>query len=415
MKNKNNFDFTVFSKEIIDKQFNEIQEKLKPSTDYKILLKEFHKILHNRVLPTLIYDSKSDEFTVFRITKPWENFDFDNPNSYSYNPNPIDNGRAHRIGFPVFYGSIDPFTAFSEMKDRLKINDVFYMSRWKIKFKSDTNVHSLIINSLTKNSNHVLNPVIKGLHQGLKSMVKNIPTDFKEGYIYAIEKMGDLFTIKGSSNYHITSAYSHEILYDAKLKGINIPILIYPSVENNLNSINWTIHPSIVDGDEMKLRDVFELSLKENNSKNEKQEVNVIFHKKGTLVNNSHINWQIPHFSEFKIHYEKLEIRTYNNQTINGNKASKLKVNDTEITIRELIEKNVDRKEIQEKIPELSSKSKENYELDFEKEIFTWSLILQFEHGNKIITDLGKSCINLIQIPISWKRELKPIPNKGLS
>lgn len=409
MKNKNKFNFTVFSKETIDKQFEKIQKNLKPSMDYKVLLKEFHKILHNRVLPILIYDSDSDEFTVFRITKPWKNFDFNNKNSYSYNPNPKENGRAHRKGHPVFYGSIDPYTAFSEMKDSLKTNDTFYLSRWKLKFKSDTSVHTLIINSSTKNSNHILNSVIKHLHQGLKDMVKNIPDEFKEGYIYAIEKMGDLFTTKGSSNYHITSAYSHEILYDAKTKGLNIPLILYPSVENSLNNINWAIHPSIVDSEEMRLQDVFELSLKENNTKNKKEDVSVLIHKKGTLVSESKINWQIPHFTKFKIDYDKLSLKTYDNEIINGKTVSELKVSNTNTSIRNLINSNIDGKKVQEKLPEIASNSQENSELDFEKETFNWSLILQFEHGNEIKTTKGKSCINIIQVPISWKREYKTI------
>lgn len=402
--NEDKFNFTFFQKETIDKQFEQIHKELKPTMDYKVLIKEFHKILFNRVLPTLVYDSNSEEFTIFRITKPWENFDFNNPNSYSYNPNPQDVGRAHRKGFPVFYGAIDPFTAFSEMKDSIKINDKFYMSKWKLKFKSNTNVHSLIINSSTKNSEHILNSLIKHPYEGMKNMFKNIPNEFKEGNIYAIEKMGDLYTTKGNSNYHITSAYSYEIMYEAKSKGINIPILLYPSVENNLNSINWAIHPSIVDSEEMKIQDIFELSLKENNSKNKKEEVSVLIHKKGTLVNNSTINWEIPHFSQFKINYDNLNVKTYNNQIINGKKASKLKVNNTKFTIKELVENNINRKLIQDKIPEITPNSQDDSSLDFEKETFSRSLVLQFEHGNEIETKKGKSCINLIQIPISWTR-----------
>jgi hypothetical protein len=405
--NEDKFNFTLFSKETIDKQFEQILKELKPSMDYEILIKKFSKILYNRVLSTLTYDSKSEEFTIYRITKPWENFDFNNQKSYSYNPKPKDIGRAHRKGFPVFYGAIDPFTAFSEMKDSIKINDKFYMSRWKLKFKSNTNVHSLAINSSTKNNEHILNPLIKRPYEGMKNMFKNIPNEFKEGHIYAIEKMGDLFTTKGNSNYHITSAYSHEIMYEAKSKGIDIPILIYPSVENNLNSINWAIHPSIVDSEEMKVQDVFELSLKENNSKNKKGDVSVFIHKKGIFTNDLSINWLIPHFSDFTINYNKLNIKTYNNQIIKGNKTSKIKINNTEFTIKELIEKNINRKKIQEKIPEMTSNSQENSALDFEIEKFSWSMVLQFEHGNEIETKLGKSCINLLQIPISWTRGYK--------
>jgi hypothetical protein len=406
MAKNNNFNFTVFSKETIDKQFDEIQATLKPSMNYKLILKEFHRILHNRVLPTLIYDSKSDEFTVFRITKPWNNFDKDNPNSYSYNPEPKDNGRAHRIGFPVFYGSIDPYTSFSEMKDSLKINDTFYLSRWKLKFKTDINVHTLIINSSTKNSDHILNSVIKRLHQGLKDMVKNVPDDFKDGYIYAVEKMGDLFATKGSSNYHITSAYSHEILYEAKSKGINIPIILYPSVENSLNSINWAIHPSVVNSDEMRLQDVFELSLKENNTSNNKGDLSVLIHKKGT-ASETKINWQTPHFTDFKIDYDNLTVRTYSNEVVRGKKVSGIKLNDTNVSIRNLIDNNIDKNQVQKKLPEITSNSQKDSELDFKNETFNWNLLLKLEHGNEIETSKGKSCINLIQVPISWTRKYK--------
>lgn len=407
MSNKNNRNFTVFTKDIVNKQFDQILKELKPTMSNEVIIEKFRKILHNRVLPTLVYNSKSHEFTLYRITKPWENFDLNNPNSYSYNPNPVENGRAHRKGFPVFYGSLDPVTAIAEMKDSIKENNKFYLSRWKIRFSSDISAHSLITNSTTKNSEHILNPIVKGLNEELKKMVQNLPNEFKEGYIYAIEKMGDLFTTKGSSNYHITSAYSHDILYDMKSKGFNISILLYPSVENSHNSVNWAIHPSLVDSDEMKMQDVYELSLKENNAKNKKEEVSVLVYKKGILINERTIDWQILHFSNFEINYDKLKIKTNNNQVIEGKQISKLKVNKTKLTIKELIENNIDRKKIQEKIPELMSNMKDNSSLNFEKEKISYSLVLIFEHGNEIATKTGESCVNLIQIPISWTVEFK--------
>jgi hypothetical protein len=159
----------------------------------------------------------------------------------------------------------------------------------------------------------------------------------------------------------------------------------------------------------MKIQDIFELSLKEYNSKKKKENASVLIHKKGTLVNNSIINWEIPHFNEFKINYHNLNIRTYNNQIINGKKTSKLKVNDTKFTIKELVENNIDRELIQNKLPEITTNSQDNSSLDFEKETFSHSLVLQFEHGNEIETKKGKSCINLIQIPISWTRVYKTV------
>lgn len=401
------YNFTIFSKETIDKQFIQIKKELHPSMDHNIILKKFHEILHNRVILTFTYDSESEEFTIYRITNPWNGFDCNDPLSYSYNPNPTENGRAHRKGFPVFYGSIDPYTAFTEMKDDIKTNDSFYLSRWKIKFNSKTNTHPLIINSSTKNDEHILNSVIKNIHLGLKNMVREIPNEFKEGYLYSIEKLGDLFTSKGTLYYHITSAYCHQILYDLPSKKVNIPIILYPSVENNLNSINWAIHPSFVESDEMKLQDVFEMSLKENNSKSDQKNISVVIHKKGIFTENSEINWQIPVFSDFKINYSEIIVGTYNNEKLSGHNISKLNINETKKTIKNLIENNLDREKIQANLHELTSQDAENSTLNFEKKTFLWQIILQFEHGNEIETKIGKSCIRVIELPISWSRKYR--------
>ncbi|HZJ20536.1 MAG TPA: hypothetical protein VFD35_09330, partial [Pricia sp.] len=155
--------------------------------------------------------------------------------------------------------------------------------------------------------------------------------------------------------------------------------------------------------------DIFELSLKENNTNNNKEDVSVLIHKKGTVVSKSKISWQIPHFTEFKIDYDKLNVKTYNKEVISGKKVSELKINNNNVSIRNLIDNNINRKQVQEKLPEITSNSQKNSELDFEKETFNWSLILQFEHGNEIETTKGKSCINLIQVPISWTRKYRTI------
>lgn len=408
-KKKNEINFTIFSKEIIDKQFKQLQRELNPSMNYRLLLKEFHKILHNRVVPTVVYDAKSDEFTIFRITDIWKDFNPEDPKCYSYNPNPKNIGRAHIKDSPVFYGAMDPFTAFVEMKNSLAIDQRFYLSRWKVKFKSNTNVHSLIINSSTKESGHVLNSVIKYGHEMLKGMVKNLPDKQKEGFIYAIEKMGDLFTTPGNRNYHITSAYSHDLLYDKKEIGVNIPILMYPSVENKFNSVNWAIHPSFVDGDNMRLQDVFELSLKEKKLNGEVESIQVSIHKKGEFTDENIIKWQFPHFSDFKINFLNLRVQTFNNQNIEGKDVAPKNINDSNYTIKDLIEKSINRKIVQEELPKLSFDPENDFSLDFDEEEFNTSLILEFEHGNEILTQIGKSCIKYIQVPIYWTRGYKSI------
>ncbi|MDC1316258.1 RES family NAD+ phosphorylase [bacterium] len=405
MNKKNQLDFTIFDKETIDKQFKQLEEELKPSMNYKDLLKKFHRILHNRVLPALVYDSKSPEFTLYRITTVYEGFNKNDPSCYSYNPKPQNDGRAHKAGYPVFYGALDPSTAISEMKGDLDDGKRFYISRWKIKFTSNTSVHSLLINSKTIYNNHILNPVTSLSHNKLKSMVNNIPQKFKEGYIYAIEKMGDLFTTKKDTLYHITSAYSHDILYDAKLKGLNISIIMYPSVENNLNSINWAIHPSFVNSDDMVLKDVFELSVDENNLDNKEANVNLSIHKKGKFHDGKFSSWEVPNYRLLKIEYECIKVQTYNGDLLEEVNICNMQINKTKKTIKDLIKHSIDINYIKKNLSKLSSDEEDDSPLDFEKKEFNGNLLLHFEHGNEILTENGKSCIKIIFLPIKWIKE----------
>lgn len=133
--------------------------------DQNDLMKEFHRILHNRVLPALVFDSESPEFILYRITEKYEDFNPNVSSCYSYNPNPKCFGRAHKVEFPVFYGALDPLTAITEMKGTLNNGQRFYLSKWRIKFNSEVLIHSLLINSKTIESEHILKPCYSGYSQ----------------------------------------------------------------------------------------------------------------------------------------------------------------------------------------------------------------------------------------------------------
>lgn len=405
IKNINKFNFTAFTKEKIEEQFKEIVETLTSSMGYKNLIKQFHKILHNRVTPLIKFDNDSPEFTIYRITTVYENFNPNNPDCYSYNPNPTENGRAHRAGYPVFYGALDPISAISEMKGRLDNGELFYISRWKIKFKTDISIHSLLINSNTINDEHVLNQATNSLHTKLKEMVKDIPAKYKEGYIYAIQKMGDLFTNPKDTLYHITSSYSYELLYEAKSKGLNVPIIVYPSVENNQNGVNWAIHPTFVDSNNMRLQDVFQLSIKENNINSQKPFVKVSFLKKARFFRGTIKTWQLPTHRLLEVEYKYITVKTYNSIILNGKKVFEIHMNNSKKTIKDLIKHSIDSNEVENNLHKLPFNQEGLDPLDFESKELKCDLFLQFKHGYEILTKDGLSSIQNISVPIRWIKE----------
>ena len=65
--------FTTFTDERIDEQFNKI-ESLSPDMLPEEIMAEFHKITVNRIMPAMIYDETSPEFTLYRITPNYPGF-----------------------------------------------------------------------------------------------------------------------------------------------------------------------------------------------------------------------------------------------------------------------------------------------------------------------------------------------------
>lgn len=404
----NKFDFTLFKKEVIDSQFKRLRQELTPKMNHKKLMERFHKILHNRVIPAVTYDQDSPAFFVYRVTTVYEGFDQNNPKSYSYNPNPKEYGRAHLVGLPVFYGAIDPTTAISEMKGELDNGEKFYLSKWKIKFKSKTSVHSLVVNSKTIKFDHVLASIATPIHTKLKSMFNNIPKDYLSGHMHAIEKMGDLFTTSSDSLYHITSAYSYEIIYDSKSKGLYMPILLYPSVANNFSGVNWAIHPDFVDSNNMELKDVIELSVEENNLKNDKASVEVSIHQRLKLFDDKIRYWEAPHFRIKKIDYEQIKIEIDNGAILNYNNTHCMQLNNTNSTVKDLIDYSMKNNKIEENLHKIKVNQEESI-FDFTEKEYKHAIPIVFKNGNEIITNNGIFGIRKIHIPIVWIKGFKKI------
>lgn len=400
------FHYAFFKKEEVEEKFKKIKTELTPIMHHKEIMKKFHKILYNSVIPSIIYDQNSPDFWVYRISTIFDGFDKNDSQSYSYNPKPKENGRAHISNSPVFYGAINPSTAISEMKGKLDNGQKFYISKWKIRFKSAVTVHSIVVNSKTIKPDHLLSTIASPIYNYLKKMFENIPQEYLDGYMYGIEKMGDLFSTSSNSLYHITSSYSHEIMYEGKSKGINIPIILYPSVSNNLNGVNWAIHPDFVDSENMQLFDIKEVFIEENNLKKEEQSVKISILEKAEIINGVINYWKKPNFKIKEIQYTNIQIQLENEDILEGKELFNTKIEGIDYTIKELIAFSFKKNKIEEKLFKIKGDEDETiFEMN-EKELEN-GILMEYQKGYKIMTEKGIYGISRIFVPFTWVKKFK--------
>jgi hypothetical protein len=401
-----NFNFTFFKKEVIAENFEKIRMELTSEMNHKEIMKKFHKILYNSVIPSVIYDQNSPDFWVYRVTTVFDGFDKNNPQCYSYNPKPRENGRAHISNFPVFYGAINPSTAISEMKGKLDNGQVFYLSKWKIRFKSSIPVHSIVVNSKTIKPEHLLSTIAYPIYNKLKKMFNNIPKEYLDGFMYSIEKMGDLFSTPSNSLYHITSAYSHEIMYEGKSKGLKIPIILYPSVSNNLDGVNWAIHPDFVDSQNMELFDIKKVFIEENNLEKKEQSVRISILEKAEIIDGAISCWKKPNFKIKEIQYTKIQIQLNNEDILEGEELFNTKIEDTNYTIKDLVEFSFKENKIEENLFKIKGEEDETiFEIN-EKELEN-GILMEYEKVYKIMTEKGIHSIKRIFVPFTWLKNFE--------
>ena len=80
-------------------------------------------------------DTPINDIIIYRITDTYEGLNPNDVNCYSYRRpfSQVCQGRANIAGKPVFYGSLDVVTAIAEMKGRIKTNEKYYISKWRLK------------------------------------------------------------------------------------------------------------------------------------------------------------------------------------------------------------------------------------------------------------------------------------------
>src|SRR5690554_6747895 len=118
------------------------------SNDFQTFLDSVdNSMLHNEVMsryyehfqyasyPISLIEPNNNDIVIYRITDTYKGLNPNNMNCYSYRRpfSEVGQGRANIAGKPVFYGSLDVVTAIAEMKGKIKANEKFYISRWRLK------------------------------------------------------------------------------------------------------------------------------------------------------------------------------------------------------------------------------------------------------------------------------------------
>lgn len=399
--------YTIFDKETIKGQFNKIKTELTDNLSHDILLKELHKILVNRIMPSLVYNVDQPTITLFRVTSKFENFDKNKIQCFSFPPSSqAKRNRANIENFPVLYTASDILTAVLEMKDKLQNGDRFYISKWQTNFSKSHTAHWLAINSITLKNEDVVSDIAKSQVKTLSRLIKNIPNNYLEGFISSIEEMGNLFSHKGEDFYHITSSYCHELLHNSREleSKIEIDFLVYPSVQNHHESLNVVFHPSMVESKEIVLKEIFEFTLKENklNIKDE-ENLELIFHGKAKIENDK-INWLSFKSLIDRIHWKQMTLVTYNNHQFKGDEIDKLRINNNKnCSVKKWLKQSFKTDLILNEINKKQDLGTLTSLDDINTHVNKQLMIFEFKHGNKIQTSDGMSCIYRLSVPVDLK------------
>ncbi len=377
-------------------------------------MKEFHKILVNRIMTSLVYNKDQLTITLYRVTTVFENFDKNKTRSFSFPTSSLaKRNRANIKGFPVLYTASDISAAVLEMKDKLQNGERFYVSKWQTNFSKSHIAHWLAINSITLKNEDTVSDIAKSQVNTLSRLIKNVPNNYKEGFLSSIEEMGNLFSHKGEDFYHITSSYCHELLFDSReLKSkIEIDFLVYPSVQNHHESLNVVFHPSMVETKEIILKEIFEFTLKENKLNiTDEENLELIFHGKAK-VENDKINWLSFMTLINKIHWKEMTLITYNNNLFKGGEIDKLRINNNKkYSVKKWLKQSLTTDFVKKEINKRQDLGTLTSLDDLNNHISKQLLILEFKHGNKIQTKNGISCIFRLSVPVELKVHFS-IPN----
>jgi hypothetical protein len=400
--NEHGINYTIFPKEITDHKIQKIIQDCHGLTEFTEIIKIIDTTLYNRLSFSIPFDSKSAPLYLYRITQAYPDFDENISKCYSYPNISKENGRAHIVGSPVFYCSLDPSTALKEMKENLKVGETFYLSQWVVEFNETVLAQSLLANTSTDKGTSPISSIVKSQYEQSKEMFTKVPDNIADWFHYASLKIGDLFTLPGKENYHITSSFAHDILYESRKQNINVSMLAYPSVVTNHNGINFAIHPNLVNSSMMQLQKILKLEVQ----KIEEDGIKVSMSMKG-IEKNKNIKWQKPAILLQNVKYEDIQIWTTNNFTFTGQAALSMSINKSTWSVEAYIKREINKHLLSCLVEYECSQNDKNP--DFEPSDRKMEFLMESISGCLIDTPEGPSDIKYMKVPVFYRNEYKQI------
>lgn len=259
MENKVNF--VIYKREEYDKRFEAIKALQKGTT-----IEEINRTIQKSMDLQLMFVQEmpamyNDGITFYRVRvlNPNETVAESSQDEFKYPPNPK-LGRANIDGQQVLYTSLDGHTAFTEkIKDILPGQSIAYLSKWTIRnIPARTHLRSFLfgleLEELESNYSMIL---AKAPKEFFDRHHKQLPKEDKENFGYCQKLLCDLFSIGGKEEefYHLTSAIAYDTFVTSKEKGANMPVICYPSVAKEKQSVNFAFRKDFAD-DHLFLKEV---------------------------------------------------------------------------------------------------------------------------------------------------------------
>lgn len=193
--------------------------------------------------------------SLFRARQPKAGEDINSIKTFSYpKPEVTQEGRANRIGFPVFYSALDADTA---MKEVLRIsrgaanNEEIYVGEWKP-------TAALNIKQFLHPAHASANKLMDEYHYGLLGKLREMLRMYSPQNQVTLERlagrMGNYFLRE--RDYRVSATLAHSALYEFHPPhSFRIDAISYPSIVKDHKAINLAISPAWVDSN-MKLVEV---------------------------------------------------------------------------------------------------------------------------------------------------------------
>jgi hypothetical protein len=303
---ENQFTFTVYSdKSEYDKILTEIRQIAKDLPPEEIIRQIQNKFSLGIILGSSLKRENLEMFKFYRAraVDPGESIDETSISQFYYNPTPK-LGRANLEGQPVFYASADKNTPFHELKNQiLPQKTIVYLSVWSISGQPDTvYMRNLFLGIPEGKDRSYASIMASGISAKYEQTFSEMSGDLRENFIYGQKKYNEIFTTEGNDYYHVSSAIAYNTLISALKQGVDLPILSYPSVAKEKDSVNFAIRKDFADK-YLRLDEVHKVVVKQLNDNS------VTFYpiSRG-LVKNGRVEWKDYDIKITKVHYDLAQI-----------------------------------------------------------------------------------------------------------